>query len=27
MVKSFENREGWIWMNGNIIPWKNATSH
>ena len=27
MVKSFENRHGWIWMNGNIIPWKNATSH
>ena len=27
MVKSFENREGWIWMNGNIIPWENATSH
>ena len=27
MVKSFENREGWIWMNGNIIPWKSATSH
>ena len=27
MVKSFENRDGWIWMNGNIIPWKNATSH
>ena len=27
MVKSFENREGWIWMNGNIIPWESATSH
>ena len=27
MVKSFENREGWIWMNGNIIQWKSATSH
>ena len=27
MIKSFENREGWIWMNGKLIPWKNATSH
>ena len=27
MAKSFENREGWIWMNGRFIPWKNATSH
>ena len=27
MLKSFENRDGWIWMNGNFIPWKNATSH
>ena len=27
MSKSFEDRDGWIWMNGNFIPWKNATSH
>ena len=27
MTKSFENRNGWIWMNGEFIPWKNATSH
>ncbi len=27
MVKSFEDRDGWIWMNGSFIPWKNATSH
>lgn len=27
MSKSFEDREGWIWMNGELIPWKNATSH
>ena len=27
MAKSFEDRAGWIWMNGNFIPWKNATSH
>jgi len=27
MSKSFENREGWIWMNGEIIPWVKATSH
>ena len=27
MAKSFENRDGWIWMNGEFIPWENATSH
>ena len=27
MAKSFEDREGWIWMNGEFILWKNATSH
>ena len=27
MAKSFEDRDGWIRMNGNFIPWKNATSH
>ena len=27
MAKSFEDRDGLIWMNGNFIPWKNATSH
>ena len=27
MTKSFENRDGWIWMNGNFIEWKNAKSH
>jgi branched-chain amino acid aminotransferase len=27
MTKSFEDRDGWIWMNGEFIPWKNATSH
>ena len=27
MAKSFENREGWIWMNGSFVPWKEATSH
>ncbi len=27
MSKSFEKREGWIWMNGQFIPWQNATSH
>ena len=27
MSNSFEDRDGWIWMNGNFIPWKNATSH
>ena len=27
MAKSFEDRDGWIWMNGNFIPWQNANSH
>ena len=27
MAKSFENRKGWIWMNGNFIPWTEAKSH
>ena len=27
MAISFDNREGWIWMNGSFIPWKDATSH
>ena len=27
MIKSFEDRDGWIWMNGKFIPWKSATSH
>ncbi len=27
MAKSFEDRDGWIWMNGELIPWQNATSH
>jgi len=27
MDKAFDKREGWIWMNGSFVPWKNATSH
>ena len=27
MPKSFENREGWIWMDGSFISWKDAKSH
>lgn len=27
MSKAFDNRDGWIWMNGFFIPWENATSH
>ena len=27
MSRAFDNREGWIWMNGTFIPWKEATSH
>ena len=27
MTKSFDNRDGWIWMNGEFLPWNNAKSH
>ena len=27
MTKSFEDRAGWIWMNGDFVLWKDATTH
>jgi len=27
MAKSFNNRDGWIWMNGDFLPWREAKSH
>jgi branched-chain amino acid aminotransferase len=27
MAKAFDDRDGWIWMNGSFVPWKNATAH
>jgi len=27
MTKAFDNRDGYIWINGTFVPWKNATSH
>ena len=27
MAKSFNNRDGWIWMNGEFVPWREAKSH
>ena len=27
MLKSFENREGWIWYDGEFVEWKNAKTH
>ena len=27
MGKAFNNRDGWIWLNGSFIAWGNATSH
>ena len=27
MLKTFENREGWIWYDGSFVEWKNAKSH
>ena len=27
MLKTFENREGFIWYDGEFVPWKNAKTH
>ena len=27
MAKSFDNRSGWIWMDGDFVPWEKATIH
>ena len=27
MLKTFENREGWIWYDGKFVEWNNAKSH
>ena len=27
MLKSFDNREGWIWYDGDFIVWNNAKTH
>ena len=27
MIKSFSKRNGWIWMNGEFVPWGEAKSH
>ena len=27
MTKAFDNRDGWIWMNGSFIAWKDANFH
>ena len=27
MAKSFENREGWIWFDGKLVPWTEAKTH
>ena len=27
MTESFENRDGWIWINGEFVQWRNAKSH
>ena len=23
----FDNRDGWIWQNGNFVPWRDAKMH
>ena len=25
MNKAFDDRDGWIWMNGSFVPWRDAT--
>ena len=27
MLKTFENREGWIWYDGEFVEWNNAKTH
>ena len=27
MSLAFDNRDGWIWLNGSFVPWREATSH
>ena len=27
MAKSFNNRDGWIWVNGDFLPWREAKCH
>ena len=27
MLKTFENRDGWIWYDGELVQWKNAKTH
>ena len=27
MTKSFEDRDGWIWVNGEFVQWREATAH
>ena len=27
MNLNFDNRDGWIWLNGSFVPWRKATSH
>ena len=24
---TFADRDGWIWMNGELVPWEQATTH
>ena len=27
MAKSFNDRDGWIWVNGDFLPWREAKCH
>ena len=26
-AKTFADRDGWIWMNGELVPWRDAKVH
>ena len=27
MSLPFDNRDGWIWLNGEFVPWREANTH
>ena len=27
MLKAYDDRDGHIWMDGNLVPWRNANVH
>ena len=27
MAGTYDDRDGWIWMDGNLVPWRDANTH